>query len=66
MTAQQWIARALLGFFRHEGQTLTEEQKHALTAQMALAAVGIQGNLDIRGFEVEIFGEAAPCLRSRH
>lgn len=56
---QEWVAIALAGFFDRDGRTLTEEQKGALAAQMALACAGIQGEVDVEMFQRTVFEPAA-------
>lgn len=48
---QDWITLALEGFFADEGREMHSAVKGALVAQLALACVGIQGEVEIEPFE---------------
>jgi hypothetical protein len=47
---QDWIVQALSGFFAEYGDDIPETAKGALTAQLALACTGIQGEVDTKPF----------------
>lgn len=47
---QDWITAALAGFFADEGRDIPDAIKGALAAKLALACVGIQGEVEIPPF----------------
>lgn len=57
---QDWITTALRGFFADEGLEMPAGMKGALIAQLALACVGIQGEVEIEPFESIVRGGNAP------
>ena len=59
MRPQDWIVTALDGFFAREGREMPPVMKGALTAQMALACAGIQGDVDVEPFHGLLSTEAS-------